>query len=325
MTDPDQIETHTLQDGDTRVTILSLGCITQDWQIAVNGAATRVVLGYRDPASYLHNPARIGAIVGRVANRIAGSRFTLDGQVYGLPANNGPNHLHGGPEGISTCNWHMDRDGQRAVRLSHHSPHGAGGYPGAVQFEVTITLNGTTLRYDMRAMPDRPTAVNMAQHNYYTLGLDQTIRDLSLFVAADSFTPNGPNLIPTGEIATLDGEPFDFRAPRTIASADPDGHGIDHNYMLQSGMSPSATVTAPNGIQLDVASDQTGLQVYTATNLTETATPLDGQKHGPFTGLCLEPQGIPNAVNEPAFPSIIISPEQPYHQILDVSITATRS
>lgn len=320
MSDPDQITSHTLHDGDVAVTMLSLGCITQDWRLAVGGRELPMVLGYRDPQAYRTHKAYLGAIVGPVANRIAGARFVLEAMEYRLTANDGPHLLHGGAAGLGTRNWRMDPDGTRAVRLRHTSAEAESGFPGTVEFEVIVTLTGHTLRYDMRARPDRPSPVNLAQHNYYTLGMPGEIRDLRLMLHADGITPAGADLIPTGEIRPLDGLPWDFRAPRTIAQADPDRAGLDLNYVLRPGAGPAAQVWANNGLTLDLRTDQPGMQVYTATHLSQLAAPLEGQKHAAFHGLCLEPQGFPNAVNTPAFPTIIATPDMPYRQVTDVTI-----
>lgn len=135
----------------------------------VNGRRVPMVLGYPRPQDYLNNPYFLGVIAGRVANRISGAGFTLDGQRYALPVNDPPNHLHGGPAGIHAQNWGVEPDGTGAVQLRLVSPDGDQGYPGRVRFEVTITLCGHTLTYDMRAETDRPTPVNLAPHSHYNL------------------------------------------------------------------------------------------------------------------------------------------------------------
>ena len=321
MADPDsgQIEQVHLTAGDVSLTLLTLGCITQDWRLPLGGARTSVVLGYADPRAYLDNRASLGIIAGRVANRIAGSRFELDGKVHHLMPNDGPNHLHGGPDGLSHRIWNVDRDGARRARFTYVSPDGEGGYPGNVECVVEVSLTGHTVTYDMAATPDRPTPINLAQHNYYALA-SGPCHDQTLMIAASNYTPTGPDLIPTGQIAPLDGAAFDFRKPRSLAAADPECHGIDHNYVLDLIDGPAARLTATTGLTLEMETDQPGLQLYTATHLAPFATPLSGQQHAFFAGLCLEPQGFPNAVNEPGFPSIIATPDCPYRQVLRVTI-----
>lgn len=317
--DPGRIEQIHLADGDVRVTLLTLGCITQDWRVPLGGTSTSVVLGYADPRAYLDNRASLGIIAGRVANRIAGSRFELDGAVHHLTPNDGPNHLHGGPEGLSHRIWSVDRDGATRARFSYFSPDGEGGYPGNVDFAVEVSLTGHTVTYDMTATPDRPTPINLARHNYYALA-PGPCHDQTLTIAASAYTPTRPDLIPTGQIAPLDGTPYDFRQPRSLAAADRGGIGIDHNYVLDPTDGPAARLTAPTGLTLEMETDQPGLQLYSATHLRSLAAPLPGQQHGAFAAICLEPQGFPNAVNEPGFPSIIATPDRPCRQVLRVMI-----
>ncbi|MEX0285832.1 MAG: aldose epimerase family protein [Paracoccaceae bacterium] len=305
-----QIERVELSDGESSVRLLSIGCVTQDWQVPHEGAFVPAVLGYDDPESYRANPAYLGAIVGRVANRIANARFELDGQVYQLDANEGPHHLHGGPGALSHRFWQVERDGSRAARFTLHSTHGDGGYPGAVDFAVTISLSGNSLTYDMRATPDRPTPINLAQHNYYAL-TGGPIHDQHLRLSAATYTPTGPDMIPSGEVAGVEGTAMDFRTSRALRDSITRG-GLDHNYVLAPTDGPVATLDA--GLSLEVQTDQPGLQVYSATHLPDHATPLPGQTHAPFHALCLEPQGYPNALNTPGFPSIIATPDQPYQQ-----------
>lgn len=294
-----------LEDGETRVAILSLGCITQSWEVGGQG----VVLGHADPAAYIGNRGFKGGIVGRVAGRIAGARFDLDGQSWALDRNEPPNHLHGGSGGLITRNWTLEPDGARAVRLTYHSPHGDQGYPGAVDFAVLIRLSGHTLTYDMRAVPDRPTPISLAQHSYYNLMGQGAVWDHVLSLPASRYLPVGEGLLATGEKAPLDAVPFDFRAPRSIAQADPARAGLDLAY---AGLSGPVHMAAPNGMCLRMESDQPCLQLYTGQNL--------GPPHVPFEGLCLEPQQYPDALNHPVFPSNLATPDAPYRQRLSVTI-----
>jgi len=310
-----------LGDGDVSVAILSLGAITQDWRVPLGDQRVPVVLGYRTPQDYAANPCYLGIIAGRVASRISGAGFVIDGQQYDLPANDPPNHLHGGARGIHTQIWDMEPDGDRAVRLSLVSQHGDQGYPGRVAFEVTITLTGFELCYDMRATSDRPTPVNLAQHSYYNLMGQGGIGDHHLQIAADKYTPLDQGLIPTGQTAALEGRDFDLRQGRTLRQADPAEQGLDMNFVLNDVSDrPTACLSAPNGLQLRLTTDQPCLQLYTGAHLRPLGPPLTGQTHAPFSGVCLEPQGFPNAVNTPGFPSVLITPDQPYHQIHRVEI-----
>lgn len=308
----DQIERHVLSDGDTAITVLSLGCAVMDWQVA----GRHVVLGYRDPEHYRDNPVAMGVICGRVANRIENARFTLAGTEYRLPANNGPHHLHGGPGGLGHRNWRMDRDGDRAVRLTIRSEDGDQGYPGTLDVQVDMRLDGSRLTYEMSAMPDRMTPVNLAQHVYFNLSGKGTIHEHRLRITADRYTPNRSDLIPEGVIASVAGTEFDFRKPVRLG----DGAGWDGNVVLDDGANPAAEATVPDGLSLRLWTDRPGLQVYTSNTLREIHAPGPGARHLRFAGLCLEAQDMPNAVNVPAFGSILCSPDRPYRQMTAIEI-----
>ena len=313
-----QISSHVLRDGNTQITVLSMGCAVQDWQVA----GRRVVLGYDSPEAYRVNPASMGIVVGRVANRTAFGRFTLDGQEWQLPLTPGaPHHLHGGPAGLGKRNWQMTPDGDRSVIMRLHSPHLDQGYPGAVDFEVRMTLDGAALTWEMTARPDRETPVNLAQHLYFNLTGTGTVRNHILRLRSSHVTPTGPDLLPSGEIMPVDGTRFDFRDPRGIAEADPEGNGYDLNFALDEGAGPAAELAAPDGMRLRLWTDQPGLQVYTSNALTAYASPWPGPDHEPFGGICLEAQGFPNALNTPGFPSVLVSPERPYRQVTTIEIT----
>ncbi|MEM7438908.1 MAG: aldose epimerase family protein [Pseudomonadota bacterium] len=295
-----------LEDGDVKVHQLARGCITRCWQIGNRSA----VLGYAHPADYADNPYYLGAIVGRVANRISAGRFTLDGATYQISTNEGDHTLHGGLRGLSTHIWQIDTDGTRAVRYLLRSEDGDQGFPGRLDLEVVVTLQGHTVTWDMTARPDRPTPVSLAQHSYYALGPDA--RQISLQMPAAAYTVAGPDNLPTGEIAPVNQE-MDFRKGRVIAQP------LDTNFVLDSGRwSLSAR---GEWFDLSMSSDQAGVQVYTAQHLQKGHTPLPGQNHRPHAGLALEPQGWPDAVNQRSFPNVIATPDAPYRQKLSVTIT----
>lgn len=311
----DVIRTHTLTNGSVSVTLLSLGCAVQDWQVG----GRRVVLGYADPEDYRTNPMSLGVVVGRVANRISNACFSLNGQDWPLPANNGHHHIHGGPGGVSRRNWQMQPEGPDAVVFQLASPHGDGGYPGAVQITIRISLEGHALRWDMTAVPDRETPVNLAQHLYFNLGGTGSVRDHQVQIAAGHCTPTNSRLVPTGQKLCVDGTRYDFRSPRSLAKADPSEEGYDLNFALEPHAEPKAQVLA-HGLHLRLWTDRPGLQLYTANTLRAHGTPLNGQRHGPFSGLCLEAQDFPNALNTPGFGNILCSPEAPYRQSTVIEI-----
>lgn len=298
-----------LQAGDMEVSLLSYGAITWGWSIA----GRQIVQRYDDPADYGQDKYHQGAIAGRVANRIAGGRFMLEGREVQLAQNSGPNHIHGGPTGLGRRHWGMEADSAaNAVRLSLVSEDGDNGYPGRAAFEIIVSLSETSLTYDMRAEVDRPTPINLAQHNYYNLAGGGEIWDHVLRVAAEDYLLADDNLIQTGERRPVAGTRYDFRVPRRIGDAAPAREGLDACLVLTDG-APAAVLSAPGGPTLSFHTDQTGLQVYNANAL--------GEPFGPFTALCLEPEGFPDAVNHPDFPSIITRPEAPYRQKLKIDIT----
>ncbi|WP_380056822.1 aldose epimerase family protein [Falsihalocynthiibacter sp. SS001] len=315
------IDEITLTSGTTQVSLLTLGAVTRDWRVSHSGRETSVVLGHPDAADYIANPNYFGAIAGRIANRVAGGKFTLDGITYQCSQNEGENMLHGGHIGLARRMFEAQVDSaDNSVLFSYHSPDGEEGFPGAVDFSYKISLNGTKVIYELVGTPDRPTPINLAQHNYYNLMGQGDIREYALFVDADMFTPTGEGLIPTGEIASVDGTPLDFRESIEIAQADPAGNGMDVNLVLRGESNPTATVTAPNGLRLALHTQEAGLQVYTGTYL----APQKGQNRqdiGKFSGLCLEPQQFPNSVNQSGFEAKIATPDAPYTQTLTVDIS----
>ncbi len=318
-----QVMRAVLEDGDTQVAIMSYGAVTQDWQVAAHDGPRHVVLGFDKFEDYPAHSRSFGIIAGRVANRTAFGRFTLDGKTYQLATNNGLHHLHGGDMGLGRRIWNMEKDSAKnALRLTYDSPDGEDGYPGAVRFEVVIGLTGNTVTYDMSAVPDRVTPINLAQHNYYQLG-GSSVRNHKVWLDAQSYTPVDDGLIPTGEIVPLKGTHFDYSSPATISDLDPDGLGVDLNFVLREGRDTSAAaarVAGPDGLMLTLLTDQPGVQVFNAPQMDIAVPGLDGAAYGAFGGLCLEPQHFPDGLNKPHFPPILYAPDVPYSQKLSVTI-----
>ncbi|MCC1491355.1 aldose epimerase family protein [Cognatishimia sp. F0-27] len=313
MTDP--IKTIRLRNESVEITLLSMGCSVQEWR--VHGRS--VVLGYANPEAYRENPACMGAICGRVINRIGGARFDLDGQTWRLPANLPPHHLHGGPRGAAWRNWTVvSHDATQAV-LSLHSPHLDQGYPGDVDTSVTLRLDGYRLTYDIAAQVDRKTILNYGQHLYFNLSGAGPVRSHTLLVDADDCTPTDDLGLPTGERMAVDGSRFDFREPTPLCTQDPDAVGYDLNYALNRGSGPAAVLTH-NDLDLRLWTDRPGLQIYTANGLEQTHQPLPGQSHQPYSGICLEAQDFPNAPNRPDFGSVLYTPDHPYRQRTTIEI-----
>ncbi len=302
-----------------------------------DGEYADVVLGFGDLESYLAdtNPY-FGAIVGRYANRIAGGRFTLDGETYDLPRNDGNNSLHGGVRGLTRVVW----DGEpiltehgRGVALRYRSPDGEEGYPGNVDFEVRYVLGFGALRIEAEAVTDKPTVVNLSFHSYFNLKGEGEgdILDHELYLSGMSYTPVDANLIPTGEIASVVDTPMNFVKPTRIGDRIDDdfeqlrfGGGYDHNWVVQeSGAAvaepePVARLYEPeSGRLLLVTSTAPGLQLYTGNFLDGTLVGKRGRAYVHRGGLCLETQHFPDSPNQPGFPSTVLRPGETYRQVTE--------
>ena len=306
-----------LQEGETRIAILNYGCVTQDWRVG----GRSVVLGFDNFADYPAHSRSFGIIAGRVANRTALGRFHLAGRAYQLPTNNGAHHLHGGDVGLGRRLWDMDVDSAgQAVQLRYVSPDGEEGYPGRVEFVVTVSLQNGQVTYDMQGLPDRPTPINLAQHNYYNLGGADVLAH-HLQIAASRYTPVDDGLIPLGPLETVAGTRLDFRDGAVIGEIDPERKGIDLNLVLDRHDGPAVVAEcAETGLRLQLWTDEPGLQLFNAPNMSIAVPGHDGTTYGAFAGFCLEAQKFPDSLNRPEYPSIIASPERPYQQRLVVEI-----
>ena len=280
-----------------------------------------IVLGFDNLAQYLKGHPYFGCTVGRVTNRIAGARFTLDGQTYALAANDGPNHLHGGLKGFDKVAWKAAPQTGAAVRFTYTSPDGEEGYPGTLAAAVTMSLtDANELRIDYRATTDKPTPVNLTNHSYFNLAGTGDVRAHELMIAADNYTPTDGALIPTGEIKPVKGTPLDFTIPQPIGSRFAQLHttpvGYDHNYVLNGGgkgLALAARVYEPgSGRVMEVHATQPGVQLYTADFLDGSLTGKRGVVYHQHTGFCLETEHFPDSVNQPNFPSVILRPGQAY-------------
>lgn len=307
------------------VEIISYGARLRDWRVPVNGVQRTVVLGFERLESYFSDTAHIGAIAGRVANRIGRARFTLGGREYRLPANEGAHHLHGGPEGIGNRVWALETDSAgNAAKFSIASPDGHMGYPGAAEIEVTFRLEGKKLLHEMSARVTEPTPINVVQHHYFNLMGRGEVGGHRLTIAADRYTAVDSELIQTGEIRPVAGTRFDFRAGRKIFAPGEKPATYDLNYVLADNRDPAepvARVEAPDGsLTLKLWTDQKGLQFYNGAYLGTLTGGLGGATYRPYGGFCLEDQGFPDAVNHEHFPSVIVTPEAPYRHRCAIEI-----
>ena len=289
------------------------------------GTWTDVIVGYDSISKYVHQKETyFGAIVGRYGNRIAKGRFKLEGKEYTLATNNGANHLHGGKKGFGAVVWDAKKPDDHTLELSYLSKDGEEGYPGNLRVKVTYTLTDSNeLKIDYSATTDKGTVLNLTNHSYFNLNGQGsgTIDNHLLQINADHYTPVDSTLIPTGKILPVAGTPFDFRQPTAIGSRiDADnlqlkyGRGYDHNFVLNAGSGPAATVLGDqSGILMEVYTQEPGLQFYGG-NFMDGANPLKGGKRDGYrTAFCLETQHYPDSPNEPSFPSTVLQPGKVYH------------
>jgi aldose 1-epimerase len=334
--DGNEVECVTLQDsGGFEARIITYGAALQ--ALLVPDAAGRrddVVLGHDTLNRYLAKRQFFGATIGRYANRIAGARFVLDHAVVQLAANDGPNALHGGPEGFDRYNWRIvtiEEGARPAVTLARTSPDGEEGYPGTLEVKVTWRLSGPMeLSLDMTARTDRPTVVNLTNHSFFNLAGASSARailDHRLTVAADHFLAIDPDAIPLPQppCAVAD-TPFDFRAGVEIGARIRNDHpqlrngrGYDHNFCLaQPGTEPrfAARLAEPSsGRVLELHTNQPGLQVYSGNNLDGGSGGKSGRLYRQSDAVCLEPQAWPDTPNRPDFPTAYLFPGEIYRHV----------
>lgn len=315
-----------------RVRFISYGGVIAEIDVPDRtGRADNVVLGQRGLLEYETLLGHFGAITGRYANRIAGAQFTLNGQTYHLIANNGPNTLHGGPSAFDHQIWTVAPVAVQnggAASLSYVSKDGEQGFPGTLTTKVVYTLtDDNALRIDYTATTDKDTVVNFTNHSYFNLAGNGSgsVENQLLLINADRYTPTGPDQIPTGEIATVEGTPFDFRQLTTIGarlhSASQQmlyGHGYDHNWVLNKGAGDGPTFAARGydprtGRVVDCLTTEPGVQVYTGNGLNGSIVGSSGATYRQTDGFTLETQHFPDSPNKPNFPSIELKPGQEFH------------
>ncbi|XP_075482535.1 uncharacterized protein LOC142522851 [Primulina tabacum] len=297
-----------------------------------NGKLADVVLGYDTVKEYMNDSAHFGAIVGRVANRIGGAKFVLNGTLYKLDANEGSNMLHGGKKGFSQVAWKVKKHKKHGespyITLSYHSVDGEEGFPGDVEASVTYALiEPYKLSVTMKAkVAKKATPVNLAQHSYWNLGGHNSGNILSnkLQIFASHITPVGKQLIPTGKIVSVENTPYNFLKPLEIKGPIKDlpegSKGFDINYVVDGHkgqkMKPVAVVyDKKSGRVMHLSANAPGVQLYTG-NYINNVTGKGGSIYQSHAALCLETQGFPDSVNHPNFPSQIINPGETYEHCM---------
>jgi aldose 1-epimerase len=326
------VDLYTLQQpGGLRARILTLGGVVMTLEVPdAAGQLTDVVLGFDQPAGYLDNRPFLGALIGRYGNRIARGDLPLDGQVFQLAKNDGPNHLHGGPGGFHTVPWEVTAasDGpEPALALRYVSPDGEEGYPGTVEVTAIYTLTAEhALRVDYTARTDRATVVNLTQHSYFNLGGHDagSILGHDLRLWASRFLPIDPNGIPTAPPQPVRGTPFDFLAPSPLGARIAEDHpqlrngkGYDHCYAVDGwdgSLRTIAEVIEPvSGRRMLVRTTEPGVQLYVGTHLGGIAGKR-GARYASRSGFCLEAQRFPDSPHHPEFPSTRLEPGETYCQ-----------
>ena len=314
------------------VTLSSLGAgITSIIVPDSRGQLADVVLGYARVADYLHDGPCMGKVPGRYANRIAGGRLMIDGKLHQLAINNGPNALHGCPEGFQNQIWDAELAGNNRVVFTLVSPDGDEHYPGELQARVAYTwTDDNVLKIELNAVTNAPTVVNLTNHTYFNLAGEGsgTVLDHELFIDATHWLPTDDTLIPTGEIAPVAGTPMDFTRLKPIGrdikqdfAALNYGKGYDNCWVLDADNRYELSTAVKlrhraTGRTLDVLTDQPAVQIYTGNWLNGCPTGKDGHVYHDYDGVAIECQGMPDAPNKPNFPSQLLRPNEEYNRVI---------
>ena len=328
LADGSDVQIHTLGGPDgLQAEILTLGGILRSLSLPVRGKRIPLVLSLPDLPAYQKDTSYLGQLVGRYGNRIGGAAFELEGKKFPLTANNGPNTLHGGDVGFGKYVWRVLGAGtgrMSFVKLGHHSPAGINGFPGNLEVTALISVFDNTLTLTYEASTDEPTPISFTWHPYFTLSGDpaRPIDDETLRIAASHYLPVNDARVPTGEIATVAGTPFDFRRAKSVRVPPPSSHeqikltgGFDHCWVLDQGAPLAAEVYAPSsGVRMQVKTTLPGLQVYGAYHL---ATAYPG-----WNAICLEPENFPDAPNHPNFPDSILRPGVVHRSVMSFTFKA---
>ncbi|XP_041803402.1 aldose 1-epimerase [Chelmon rostratus] len=320
-----------LQSPQVRVEVLTLGAIIRSvYSRDKDGQIEDIVLGYDDLEGYLSDKRYLGAVVGRVANRIARGHFVVEGKEYQLDINNGPNALHGGLWGFNKAIW-LATAVEGGVQLSLTSPDGDQGYPGEVQVSVSYTLQEETLTAEYQARSTKTTPINLTNHSYFNLAGQGSadIYDHEVSISAESYLPVDDTSIPKGETKGVEGTPFDLRKPVLIGRQlqEVPSPGFDHNFCLSSPGAAwterhAARVCHPaSGRVLEVSTSQPGVQFYTANFLDGSMTGKGGARYQKHSSFCLETQNWPDAVNQASFPDCLLRPGEDYRHITRFTFT----
>lgn len=318
----EDIFVYTLSNDKMEVELLPFGATVRAIRVRDReGKWVDVCLGYDDVKSYRERDACVGGTLGRCANRIGGAQFTLNGTVYKLAANNGPNCIHGGIVGFHQRLWKTAKKLENSVVFDLLSADGEEGFPGNLNVRVIYRLEDTTLFMDYEALTDRDTVVNLTNHCYFNLaGQDGgEVTDHEILVRADAYTPADEHNTPIGKLAGVEGTALDLRKTRVLGEVLSNPAlkatlGLDHNFVVNraEGDAPAAELYCPRtGIAMEVRTTQEGMQVYTSGWL-DARIGKNGAIYGPTHAVCFESQHFPNAINCPGFPSPVLRAGETY-------------
>ena len=304
-----------LDNGVIRAHILNYGCIINKLFVPTSsGEMHDVVLGYDNCLGYEINGGYLGAFIGRVANRIKDSKFTLNEKNYKLFANDGKNSLHGGEKGFDKKIYAHEIEGEKLI-FTALSPDKEEGYPGNLQLKITYYLEGSSINLCYECTTDADTPVSLTNHSYFNLSKEENILNHELTINADYITPIDKGLIPTGELMAVEDTPYNFTKAQKVGlyidyphNQIKFGGGYDHNFVLKNygKYEKIATVYAQDtGINMDVYTDNFGVQFYSG-NFLNNEIGKGGRIHVKRAALCLETQDFPNAINQVSFPSNVL-------------------
>ena len=304
------------------VSLLSRGAAIRAIRVPTPDGVVDTVLGYPTAEAYLSDPYYMGATLGRYVNRIRGARCEVGGARIALDANDGEHCLHGGRQSLSARVWRLARFREQSEAVFvYTSPHGESGFPGTLDVSVRYALQSRALAILLTARSDRDTVVSLSNHAYFNLAGTDSVRNHSVRINADAYTPVDADVVPTGAIAPVADTVFDLRQPTRLADRLRGlTGGFDQNYVLNKDEGASvrfaghrapfaaSAVSAESGVGLNVYTTQPGLQFYTGQHL--------GDPFVPFQGMCFEPQAFPDAPNVPGFPSTYLSAGETYRELI---------
>lgn len=327
-----KMDLYTIKNGNIKAYFTNYGArLVGLWVPDKNGTPTDVVVGFSSVQNYVQSTEPyFGATIGRYGNRIAKGQFDLNGKHYQLSLNNGPNTLHGGKMGYQNVVWDVEQPDSTKLVFTYHSKDGEEGFPGNLVAKVTYSITaegGVKMEYD--ATTDKTTVVNLTNHAFFNLNGEGSgkILDHKVSIFADKYTPVDSTLIPTGILAPVKGTPFDFTKPETIGARIKaeneqlkNGKGYDHNFVLsgtkQYGMLHAAEVVGDkSGIQMDIYTEEPGLQFYSGNFMKGKNTFKNGSKDTFRTAFAMETQHFPDSPNQPSFPSTVLNPGEKYHTV----------